>query len=341
MKLYCLFATIIVFLRFSHFESNKLLILQEKLAFVHHCKQFYWNSKKFRGFSFIQRIFIQHSSFWLLKLLLLSGDVETNPGPSKIICGSCSKLAESNSIICDFCTKNFHLACVNLDETNAKVFTDSDRVFICDLCGPSAKHYFRLEKRIENCEKKLTSMDNKLENVISLLSDLKSDMVNNTDSGSNSSFATNFANYYELESKKRNAVLFGLLSSADDLLSVRNLVENSPLAPSEILYCFRDGPSKDANGQNIDQFLKVVFTTSKARNLFLTIVKKLNRPNLRSRPDLTYEQRQQGRRLRAELDLRQTKGENNLKIDYKTGMIVKNSVNKYNTRSSVSNLFPK
>jgi hypothetical protein len=192
---------------------------------------------------------------------------------------------------------------------------------------------------LESCEKKLDVLDNKISDVLISLNELKIAPSPQTD------LKSQFADFYELETKKRNAVVFGIpTESVDDLNLLRNLVENSPIKPSDILYTFKDGPDRDSNGKPISQFNKVVFSTSKARNHFLSWI-KTNKPRdllIRARPDLTYAQREANRKLRLELNRRTNDGEQNLRIDYKNGKIVNLiQVTKYSTRSSVSRFPPK
>jgi hypothetical protein len=178
-----------------------------------------------------------------------------------------------------------------------------------------------------------------MDDVLESLKELKSNPKSETD------FKLLFQDMFELETKKRNAVVFGLPDSGDDLTYLRDLAENSLVKSTDILYTFKDGPNHDRNGKTIPQFNKVVFSTSKARNLFLGWL-KTHRPadqSIRARPDLTYSQREENRKLRSEISRRNEKGEENLRIDYKTMKIVtQNTVNTMRTRSSVSKVpFPK
>lgn len=274
-------------------------------------------------------------TIWLFTLILLAGDVEQNPGPPKVAaatCLTCNKPIAGSPIHCIFCEHDFHIPCANLSTDDAKVFTDTKAPYICYTCEPAAKRYFRLEKRIENCENKLVDVDKKLDDVILTLNELKSNYDPNN-SAPTSDFSKQFAELYEFESKKRNAVLFGLPRSDDEIGAIRALVKNSTVKPTDILYTFRDGPNRDKQGKTIDQFSKVVFSTSKARNDFLAIIRRSKDNNLRARPDLTFAQREAGRRLRTELDDRLEQGEQNLRIDYKNGKIVRDFGNRRMTRA--------
>lgn len=63
--------------------------------------------------------------------ILLSGDVELNPGPPKYPCGECGKACTSYkgakaSILCDTCNTWFHAECVNLSDPIFSVLGRTD-----------------------------------------------------------------------------------------------------------------------------------------------------------------------------------------------------------------------
>uniref|UniRef100_A0A915KE47 Uncharacterized protein n=1 Tax=Romanomermis culicivorax TaxID=13658 RepID=A0A915KE47_ROMCU len=114
----------------------------------------------------------------------------------------------------------------------------------------------------------------------------------------------------KLRLKQRNAVLFGLPETDDDLGTVRELLaqnpsnddQESPICPSDVQYVFRDGPKSDGRLQ----FLNIVCSMSKAKRSFIPGINKVVKPaghaHLRARPDLTFQRRQDGRLLRSKLD---------------------------------------
>ena len=70
-------------------------------------------------------------------LLLLSGDIQSNPGPQKHQCGLCSKLLRSNqrAIECEECSTWFHFNCLGLSaESFANFGLNSNLVWICSNC---------------------------------------------------------------------------------------------------------------------------------------------------------------------------------------------------------------
>ena len=121
-------------------------------------------------------------------------------------------------------------------------------------------------------------------------------------------------------------MLFVLDEEDDDLSAVRKLVsvanvaeENLAVKTSDIVRVFRDGPEYD----DAPRFLKVVCVTSKVQQAFIGLINKCvkrDHPNLRARPDLTWEQRDAGRKLREQL---KRQGEPpNLYIDYSRRAII-------------------
>lgn len=70
-------------------------------------------------------------------LLLLSGDIQLNPGPAKYPCGQCSKPVKSNQrgILCDFCDVWFHARCLNIDKIAYNALANSSCVWGCPTCG--------------------------------------------------------------------------------------------------------------------------------------------------------------------------------------------------------------
>lgn len=62
-------------------------------------------------------------------MVLLSGDVSSNPGPVKDPCAVCSKGCRSNqkAVQCDECNKWYHAKCMNMgfDEYHSLVINES------------------------------------------------------------------------------------------------------------------------------------------------------------------------------------------------------------------------
>lgn len=74
--------------------------------------------------------------FYLLQLLILSGDIEVNPGPIKFPCQNCAKPVKSNqkAIQCDFCDIWVHLKCTRLTTEEYRILENSDETYFCEVC---------------------------------------------------------------------------------------------------------------------------------------------------------------------------------------------------------------
>lgn len=301
------------------------------------CKRHSFAYRKLRCYDVncLKFVFMQ-ISLWTLLLLILCGDIESNPGPTNLDCCSCTKqVTAQDSIRCGFCENFFHFSCAELTDQEASVYITKAKLYICQDCEVLAKRFFRLEKRLEMCEQKLDSLDQKMDNVLSSLEELKTVPKNDVN------ISSQFQALFELESKKRNAVVFGIPTTAEgDLEFLRDLAENSSVQSSDILYTFKDGPDHDSSGTKIPQFNKVVFSTTKARNTFLSLIKKKKPEGIRARADLTFAQREANRKLRSELDRRLDSGEADLRIDYKNMKIVHASTNYNNAHRSVPKFHP-
>lgn len=78
------------------------------------------------------------SSFLVLSLLLLSGNVELNPGPHyKHPCGSCTKPVKPNQrgVQCDICDIWYHTRCMLMSPDRYEGLATLSAVWICSSCG--------------------------------------------------------------------------------------------------------------------------------------------------------------------------------------------------------------
>ena len=73
---------------------------------------------------------------------LISGDIETNPGPKtlKFPCGHCNKACcnykgDMSSTLCDSCSTWYHAVCVNIDASRLSVLERSSCPWECPNCG--------------------------------------------------------------------------------------------------------------------------------------------------------------------------------------------------------------
>ena len=73
----------------------------------------------------------------LVLLLVLGGDIEINPGPTKYPCKICNKpVAKSHRALqCDECDKWVHIKCGNVTPIEYETLGASSAVWICHLCG--------------------------------------------------------------------------------------------------------------------------------------------------------------------------------------------------------------
>ena len=85
---------------------------------------------------------MHHYGQHLFVLILLAGDIETNPGPRppRFPCGVCSKACSSYrgakaSILCESCDLWFHAECVGLSDNVFNVLGRSDTPWECYKCG--------------------------------------------------------------------------------------------------------------------------------------------------------------------------------------------------------------
>ena len=74
---------------------------------------------------------------WLIALLLLSGDIESNPGPPTIKdpCGICSKSCKNHAIQCDFCNSWIHKKCSHINPSIWPILSNTSLTWECFNCG--------------------------------------------------------------------------------------------------------------------------------------------------------------------------------------------------------------
>ena len=77
-----------------------------------------------------------HIGCLALKILMLSGDISSNPGPIRYPCTVCQKAVRSNQqgIQCDFCDRWTHRKCTNISISEYKRLGNSDDPFFCYIC---------------------------------------------------------------------------------------------------------------------------------------------------------------------------------------------------------------
>ena len=78
------------------------------------------------------------SGLFSLSLLLLNGNIETNPGPQhKYPCGVCSKAVKCNQkrIQCDTCEVWYHTHCCAMNDQIYDSLTNYSCIWVCKSCG--------------------------------------------------------------------------------------------------------------------------------------------------------------------------------------------------------------
>ena len=77
------------------------------------------------------------STWLIILLLLLSGDVETNPGPVRFPCGICERAVKVNQrgIQCDGCDVWLHTKCIGMSSKIYQCLAESSATWICSNCG--------------------------------------------------------------------------------------------------------------------------------------------------------------------------------------------------------------
>jgi hypothetical protein len=230
---------------------------------------------------------------------------------------------DETAIQCDLCEAWAHAECLKLPVDwsiffSSGVYKNAKYRFpyICSGCKSTYDRLKGVEERMSLLETRLI----KLETTTSPVQPM-------APAPDSTTLAALVKDAIEIESRKANAVLFGLPDSRDDLNAVRKLVEdeaNPALKPDDIVRVFRDGPTIAGK----PRFFKICCNNSQSKKTFISLVNKNRRDsepgfeNLRARPDLSYLQRKRSRELQFELKSRYNAGETNLRIDYVNDCIV-------------------
>lgn len=244
-------------------------------------------------------------------------------------CIVCSANVKNNEkgLQCDYCELWVHAKCANFTNASYEAMKIPGVKYYCKNCVSNVDRLLALEKRLgeleSRFEKRLTDLENTILNKSVLNTHPQKTAAETAPQGD---LINIIKSTFEQETKRRNAVLFGVDESENDLDSVRTLVAyektedpNMVVNPHDITCVFRDGPRLPGK----PRFLKVVCVTSNVQRAFINLVNKQIRPKnpqLRARPDLTYEQREAGRALRHEFSTYDDKSK--FFIDYNKQVIV-------------------
>lgn len=274
------------------------------------------------------------------------------------LCLVCNELVKTsdNGLQCDMCHEWCHANCAGIDKTSYRALCKvATARWFCKPCDPKVDQLLQVQQRVELLEVNYK----KLQEHILLLcgkneeshgapppplfngaflprlippmqfqsSQSSSSRPTPTNSGREALF-----DEFERQHKQNNAVLFGLDDSDEnETVVVKRMVEAAhidDLKAKDIVTVFRNGPTVAGK----PRLCKVYCSSIKAKVAFVKFINESrksgddNFKNLRARFDLTYLQREMGRKLRAELETRLSKGESNLYIDYKRGCVVSKRV---------------
>ncbi len=105
-------------------------------------------------------------------LLLLSGDIEVNPGPTnwKYPCGTCSNPVKTNQhgILCEICTRWFHTKCIGMGTKEYTELSESNDAWCCNHCYVNALPYADASILSNDSNLLSSTFDNSLDNSTSL-----------------------------------------------------------------------------------------------------------------------------------------------------------------------------
>lgn len=244
-----------------------------------------------------------------------SASTTSSTGEFCLLCKLIVKENDACAVACEYCQGWVHSKCIGVDtDTFAAVANLDNFKYFCTGCLPKLDRLLTLEKRIDDLEARFISMEGNIHEKSSVLTDHGSSQIQASGVRNNQLPARDISQVIEetieFRLKQRNAVLFGVPESDDDLAAVRQLLltpchdEAERVNPQDVQYVFRDG-TKHADQP---RFLKVICATSQVKQDFIKFINRVVKPNvaatnphLRSRPDLTYRQRVDGRTLREKL----------------------------------------
>ena len=77
-------------------------------------------------------------SWFNIQRLVLSGDIHSNPGPTKFPCKECGKSVRKNqnAVLCSECGFWIHATCLNMSKSAFKYLLDRPTIdWICPICS--------------------------------------------------------------------------------------------------------------------------------------------------------------------------------------------------------------
>lgn len=262
-------------------------------------------------------------------------NVNTSSSSNIDCCVKCLKNINDNdfALICELCKNRMHSICLGIPDSfvafiNSDAYAKSGFVLplICVNCRPTFGQLIEIKNEVASLESRFEDRFAALEAAISAKVDVQSTRPAVPQLPHSVDLEKMVKSTIEAEKKRQNAVLFGLPETDDDLSAVRKLVsmginneDHLIVKPSEITHVFRDGPEYE----DAPRLLKVVCVTSKVQAAFIDLINKAikrQKPELRARPDLTWDQREAGRNLRKEFG--KLRNSDDFFIDYKNRKII-------------------
>lgn len=259
---------------------------------------------------------------------------------AKAPCRLCYRLIgeKSKAILCDYCDNWCHQSCTGLDDVTFEALAKSNQKFFCSLCMPTVNHFLALDKRIDSVEHRMANFEDRLAKLEAAEPRPPPLMGLPFFGGAparpkpDDEYRVKLRDELERESKRKNAVLFGLeATEANDTETIKELIAKAnlkDLTPNDVVTVFRDGPTYEDK----PRFCKVYLKNVDAKNSFVSFINTSRKNNvagfssMRSRPDLSYLQRKIARELREELNSRSENGETNLYVDYKAECVKRRRV---------------
>ena len=80
--------------------------------------------------------YMHFKGFYRLSLLLLCGDIDTNPGPTKHSCGLCSRAVAKThrAVLCETCDNWLHIKCADISPKEYVLLQTIPDPYICTSC---------------------------------------------------------------------------------------------------------------------------------------------------------------------------------------------------------------
>ena len=251
------------------------------------------------------------------------------------ICKKSVKDGDSTALQCGVCHEWAHQRCLSVPDSVVKFFQSEAYEnanfgfpLLCPLCMPVLDHLVDIDKRLNaieaNFEARLLALEATAPAGAPSNSHGHSDCLPTLDEQ-----RMLLKDELERESKRKNAVLFGLpVTDENDTDVVKKMVADAKLAnlqPQDVVTVFRDGPKVE----HFPRFCKVYLSSVNCKTAFIDMINTNRKQNvtdfasLRARPDLSFLQRKRARELRDELKTRVDAGETDIFIDYRADCIRK------------------